>query len=55
MESVDFTVLANYGAMGITLLYFIWRDNTTMKKFTETLQEVKEIIQIFRAESGAKK
>lgn len=48
---MDFVqALVNYGAMGICLAYFIWKDNTTMKEFRDTLTDFKETITILKIE-----
>lgn len=44
MESFDYTQLINYGALGVCLVYFIWKDNSTMKKFNDTMQDLKEVV-----------
>ena len=40
----NYDLLINYGAMGVCLAYFIYRDNITMKGLRETVQELKECI-----------
>lgn len=48
---MDFVqALVNYGAVGICLAYFIWKDNNTMKEFRNTLSDLKEIITILKAD-----
>ena len=42
--------LINYGAMGIVLAYFIWKDNATMKEFRNSLEALKDAITIIKAE-----
>jgi hypothetical protein len=42
--SFNWSRLVDYGALGLCLAYFIYRDNTTMKDFRTTLQELKEAI-----------
>lgn len=37
-------LITNYGALGLCLGYFLYKDNTTTKKLKETLQELKEVI-----------
>lgn len=50
---MDYTSLINYGAIGVCLAYFIWKDNTTMKDFRQSLDSLKETIQIVKAEYEA--
>lgn len=45
---MDVTGLLNYGAMGIVLAYFIWKDNTTMKDLRSSLDTLKEAITIMQ-------
>ena len=40
--------LMNYGAMGVCLGYFIYKDNTTMKDLRDTVQELKETVLILK-------
>lgn len=47
---MDVTGLINYGAIGIVLAYFIWKDNATMKDFRTSLDSLKDAIQIIRTE-----
>lgn len=48
---MDFvTTLVNYGALGVVLAYFIWKDNNTMKSLTESLNSLQETITIIRTE-----
>lgn len=47
--------LINYGAMGIVLAYFIWKDNNTMKEFRNSLEALKDAITIIKAELCEKK
>lgn len=47
---MDTTGLLNYGAIGIVLAYFIWKDNATMKDFRTSLDSLKETIQIIKTE-----
>jgi hypothetical protein len=49
----DFSSLMNYGALGICLAYFIYKDNSTMKDLRNTVQELKEAILILK-EKGEK-
>lgn len=42
--------LLNYGAMGSVLLYFIYKDNKTMVKLTETLQGFQEVLIVLKEE-----
>ena len=51
---MDYTTLMNYGAMGICLCYFIYKDNTTMKDFRTSLDSLKETIQIIKTEIEVK-
>jgi hypothetical protein len=46
----DVSLLANYGALGTVLTYFIIKDHTTMKDFRNTMQELKELILVMKAE-----
>lgn len=47
---MDFvTTLVNYGAMGVVLAYFIYKDNTTMKDLRSSLDTLKEAITIMQA------
>ena len=43
MEGVT-ELVTNYGAMGIILGYFIYKDNKTMHEFRETLTQLKEVV-----------
>lgn len=47
---MDVSALTNYGAMGIVLAYFIWKDNATMKDFRNSLDALKEAVQIIKIE-----
>ena len=48
---MDFVqTLVNYGAMGICLAYFIWKDNGTMKEFRNTLDDLKELIVVLKSD-----
>jgi hypothetical protein len=51
---MDYTTLMNYGAMGVCLAYFIYKDNTTMKDFRQSLDSLKEAIQIIKTELEVK-
>ena len=52
---MDFvTTLLNYGAMGVCLAYFIWKDNTTMKDFRTSLDTLKDAINIMQAKQDNK-
>jgi hypothetical protein len=51
---MDYTTLMNYGAMGVCLAYFIYKDNTTMKDFRNSLDSLKEAIQIIKTEIEVK-
>lgn len=42
--SASVGTLVNYGAMGICLAYFIYKDNTTMKENTKAMTEIKEVV-----------
>lgn len=44
----DITMLVNYGALGICLGYFIYKDNVTMKDFRKAIEELKETVLILR-------
>lgn len=46
----DINTIVNYGALGACLAYFMWERSSSMKKFTDTLNELKELIQVMRAE-----
>lgn len=48
----DITMLVNYGAIGICLAYFIYKDNVTMKDFRQTIQELKETVLILKESVG---
>jgi hypothetical protein len=50
----DVSTLLNYGAIGLCLAYFIYKDNATMKSFRETLEELKETILILKERVGGK-
>lgn len=52
---MNYETLMNYGAMGICLCYFIYKDNTTMKDFRNSLDSLKETIQMIRVEMENKK
>lgn len=41
--------LMNYGAMGIVLAYFIWKDNSTMKDLRLSLDALRETVLLFKA------
>lgn len=51
---MDVNGLINYGAIGIVLAYFIWKDNATMKDFRNSLDSLKEMIQMMKAEIDIK-
>jgi hypothetical protein len=40
----DVNAIMNYGAMGVCLAYFIYKDNSTMKDLRNTVQELKETV-----------
>lgn len=40
--------LINYGALGVVLAYFIYKDNKTMIKLTETLKGVQDVLIILK-------
>ena len=42
--------LVNYGALGICLAYFIWKDNTTMKDFRDSLDKFTTLLTTMKAE-----
>jgi hypothetical protein len=44
----DFNALVNYGALGVCLAYFIYKDNVTMKDLRNTVQELKETVMILK-------
>lgn len=46
---MDINGLLNYGAMGIVLAYFIWKDNNTMKDLRVSLDALKETVLLFKA------
>ena len=46
---MDFVqALVNYGALGICLAYFIWKDNNTGKQVNSTLVDLKELISLLQ-------
>ena len=46
---MDFVqTLVNYGALGICLAYFIWKDNNTGKQVNSTLADLKELISLLK-------
>lgn len=48
---MDFiSTLVNYGALGVVLAYFIWKDNNTMKSLIQSLNSLQEMITIIRTE-----
>lgn len=55
MEMDFVSTLVNYGGLGICLAYFIYKDNTTMKEFRGTLESLKDIVTIMKAEIDVKK
>lgn len=48
----DISLIMNYGAMGICLGYFIYKDNTTMKDLRNTVQELKETVLVLKESVG---
>ena len=48
----DLSVIMNYGAMGVCLGYFIYKDNTTMKDLRNTVQELKETVLVLKESVG---
>lgn len=44
----DLSMILNYGAMGVCLGYFIYKDNTTMKDLRNTVQELKETVLVLK-------
>jgi hypothetical protein len=52
MMDFDFSALMNYGALGICLAYFIYKDNSTMKDLRNTVQELKEAILILKEKNN---
>jgi hypothetical protein len=44
----DFNSLMNYGALGVCLAYFIYKDNTTMKDLRDTVQGLKETVLVLK-------
>ena len=45
---MELDALINYGAIGIVLLYFIYKDNTTTKALTNAVQELREVTSILK-------
>lgn len=48
----DISMIMNYGAIGICLGYFIYKDNTTMKDLRSTVQELKETVLVLKESMG---
>ena len=48
----DLSLIMNYGAMGICLGYFIYKDNTTMKDLRNTVHELKETVLVLKESVG---
>lgn len=48
METFDVSQLVNYGALGICLAYFIYKDNKTSKELKDALNGVKELLTIIK-------
>lgn len=48
----DLSTIMNYGAMGVCLAYFIYKDNTTMKDLRNTVQELKETVLVLKESVG---
>lgn len=45
----DFTVqLINYGALGVVLGYFIYKDNKTMIELKNTVQGLREVVLVLK-------
>jgi hypothetical protein len=44
----DLTMLINYGALGICLAYFIYKDNKTSKEINDTLIGLKEVVTVMK-------
>lgn len=38
METSAIELLMNYGAMGVTLIWFMWKNNKDMETFKNTIQ-----------------
>lgn len=41
-------VLMNYGALGVCLGYFIYKDNKTTKELKETVGELREVVSLIK-------
>lgn len=48
-------MIMGYGALGVCLGYFIYKDHKTMSDFRETLQELKETVIILKESMGGNK
>jgi len=48
MESFDWTQLVNYGAIGICLGYFIYKDNKTSKELKDAVNGLKEVVTVIK-------
>lgn len=44
----DVTVLMNYGALGICLGYFIYKDNKTSKELKDAVDGLKEMVTVVK-------
>jgi hypothetical protein len=51
----DWSALVNYGALGICLGYFIYKDNKTSKEIKDALDGVKEVVTVVKELLSAKK
>lgn len=52
MEFDFANTLVNYGALGICLGYFIYKDNTTTKELTKTVSALKEVVNLLCEKVG---
>lgn len=44
--------LKDYGAMGVILAYFLWKDSRTFELFRTTMREIVDEIKHIREEQG---
>lgn len=44
--------LQDYGAMGVILAYFLWKDSRTFELFRTTMREIVDEIKHIREEQG---
>ena len=52
MEGFDVSTLVNYGALGLCLSYFIYKDNVSTKNVTTALQQLKEVVLVLKERVG---